>query len=143
MFCGAAVLPQIAVLAVAKDRMTQMGKMTAQLVLAAGFRLQFHQAVARGRDNARSPPASPPSPGRGSGSPPAVGLCPREQIYRRFCPALPPAGNPAALRPSASRARSHGSASGSGAVQTAAPAGRPASLDSPISSTPEVGRSRR
>ena len=37
MFRGAAVLPQIAVLAVAEDRMTEVGQMTAQLVLAAGF----------------------------------------------------------------------------------------------------------
>ncbi|MFP1454031.1 hypothetical protein ACLB1O_01540 [Escherichia coli] len=29
--------------------MTQMGKMSAKLMFASGFRLQFHQAVARGR----------------------------------------------------------------------------------------------
>ena len=35
--------------AIANNRMTQMGKMSAKLMFASGFRLQFHQAVARGR----------------------------------------------------------------------------------------------
>ena len=38
-----AVLPQIAVLAVADDRMAKMRHVAPQLVLAAGFRLQLHQ----------------------------------------------------------------------------------------------------
>ena len=42
-----AVLPQIAVLAVADDRMAKMRHVAPQLVLAAGFRLQLHQAVPR------------------------------------------------------------------------------------------------
>ncbi|SVX85693.1 Uncharacterised protein [Klebsiella pneumoniae] len=35
--------------AVANNRVPQMGKMATKLVLASSFRLQFHQAVARGR----------------------------------------------------------------------------------------------
>ncbi|MNP14964.1 hypothetical protein D3C76_1073030 [compost metagenome] len=50
MFGGAAVLAQITVLAVTNNRMTQMGEMAAQLVLATGFRFQFYQSVARGRE---------------------------------------------------------------------------------------------
>lgn len=49
MLCGAAVLAQVAVLTVAKNRVTKMRQMATQLMLTTGFRLQLHQPVTGGR----------------------------------------------------------------------------------------------